>query len=357
MDLKMFYMRLFLNEPLNRDFFAIPPVNFLHSFKIYLTYGFYHVFSAHQFVLLFTFIVFCLELFFEIKATFKSGEQKFKYFINNISAEMKIIIISTFFAVCFSLIAALSDAKKMEFIGKIIKSLKGFSFTRLYVFNQILWYIAFAAALILFQKIIRFKQKILIVYAILSLQVLYICTCRTSYNDSALNWYCKLRNLSTDGSITYKEFFAEDLFNTIKDEINYNNEPVIAVGYHPSVLLYNGFNTIDGYISMYPYSDMLRFRKLIQPELEQNEEERNYYDIWGGRRYIYNSELSYQPTRFSCSKRITLRIDETSFKNDFRGKYIFSRAELSNADELGFKFKKSFLRLESIYKIWVYEVE
>lgn len=357
-NLKMFYMRLFINEPLNRDFFTIAPADFLSSFMGYLTYGYYHVFSAHRWVLIFTFIIFCIKLFFEVKSFCVTDKRKtVKTFVLHLSNEMKIIVISVFFAILFSMLAALSDAKKLEFIGLIIPPLNGFSFTRLYIFNQVLWYVAFTAALIIFGKFLKGRIRMLVIYCVLFFQVLYICTYAGNYNDSAITWYHKLRDLNKDGGITYREFFSEELFDKIKVDIDYNNEPVIAVGYHPSVLLYNGFNSIDGYISMYPYSDMLRFRNLIQPELEHDEETRDYYDVWGGRRYIYNSELSYGPTRDPHVDAITLRIDEKIFRDDFKGKYILSRAEISNAEELGLKYKGTFDSQESIYIIWVYMVE
>lgn len=356
-NLKMFYLRIFMHEPLNRDFFIIAPADFLSSFKVYLTYGHYHVFSAHRWILIFTFVVFCIRLTFEIKSFLRTGGKSVKSFVANLSNEMKIIVVSIFLAVCFSMVAALSDAKKLEFVGRILPPLNGFSFTRVYIFNQILWYVAFASALVIFRKLLKDRIRMLAVYFILSLQVLYVCTCATPYNDSATTWLCKLKSLNEDGIITYREFFSEELFETIKTDIDYKNEPVIAVGYHPSVLLYSGFNTIDGYISLYPYSDMLRFRKLIQPELEQNEKARNYYDSWGGRRYAYNSQLSYEPTRRSATDAITLHIDEECFRDDFSGKYILSRTELSNAKELGLMHKGTFDSPESIYVIWVYAVE
>lgn len=51
------------------------------------------------------------------------------------------------------------------------------------------------------------------------------------------------------GEITYAEFFDTSLFEEIKKDIGYNGEKVVAFGFHPSVLIYNGFTTIDGYSS------------------------------------------------------------------------------------------------------------
>jgi hypothetical protein len=160
-----------------------------------------------------------------------------------------------------------------------------------------------------------------------------------------------------DDFISYKEFFAEDFFNEIKQDISYTNEKVVAFGYHPSVLMYNGFNCIDGYLSFYPLRHMQKFRTLIAPELEINEEARDYYDSWGGRMYLYNSELNCLPTRNKNTLPVKLNIDMSVFRNEFNGKYIFSRAEILNASILGLDFKKKYDSDESIYTIYLYAVD
>jgi hypothetical protein len=162
-------------------------------------------------------------------------------------------------------------------------------------------------------------------------------------------------NRNFNSFISYKEFFAEGLFEKIKEDISYSNEKVVALGYHPSVLMYNGFNCIDGYNNAYPLSYMRRFRTLIAPELEINQEAREYYDSWGGRMYLFNSELSYEPTRNKNTSPVNLNIDMDVFKNDFEGKYILSRAEISNKDTLGLELKKRYYDDESIYTIYMYQ--
>jgi hypothetical protein len=150
------------------------------------------------------------------------------------------------------------------------------------------------------------------------------------------------------------EFYSEDLFTTIKDDIDYTDEKVVAFGYHPAVLMYNGFNCIDGYNNAYPLSYMQKFRTLIAPELEINKEAREYYDNWGGRMYLYNSELSYEPTRNKDTLPTKLNIDMNVFWNDFDGRYILSRAEISNAGTLGLDFVNRYFDEESIYTVYLY---
>jgi hypothetical protein len=184
------------------------------------------------------------------------------------------------------------------------------------------------------------------------------------YNDQYQTWFNEIiktgiaKKIMPDRNfpsfISYKEFFSADLFEKIKKNISYSGEKVVAFGYHPSVLMYNGFNCIDGYNNAYPLSYMQRFRTLIAPELEINQEAREYYDSWGGRMYLYNSELSYEPTRDKNTSPVKLNIDMEVFKNDFEGRYILSRAEISNSDALGLELKKQYDDGEGIYVIYLY---
>ena len=162
-------------------------------------------------------------------------------------------------------------------------------------------------------------------------------------------------NRNFDTFISYKEFYAENLFNIIKNDINYSDERVIALGYHPSILMYNGFNCIDGYNNAYPLDYMQRFRTLITPEFEVNQWAKEYYDSWGGRMYLFNSNLSFEPTRDKHTLPIKLNIDMDVFRNDFQGVYILSRAEISNNKELGLRFIQQYHDKDSIYTIFLYK--
>jgi hypothetical protein len=102
---------------------------------------------------------------------------------------------------------------------------------------------------------------------------------------------------------------------------------------------------------------MLKYRRLIEPQLNVNEEIRHYYDIWGGRRYLYCEGVDYQPTRKKCEQSVELLINADVFRNEFGGKYILSRAKLSNAADLGFDFVGKWDSVEGVYTMYVYEMK
>jgi hypothetical protein len=91
--------------------------------------------------------------------------------------------------------------------------------------------------------------------------------------------------------------------------------------------------------------------------LEINKDTRKYYDNWSGRMYLYNSELCFILTRDKNTKPLILNIDMNVFRNDFTGKYILSRADISNTDILGLDFVRRYFDEESIYSIYLYTVK
>lgn len=342
-NLRLFYMKFVLNEPMNPrlvgDAFALS--NFLGAFKSYFTEGYYHAASLQKKVLL-PFLFASLSF---IAYPFAKGEKIWQ------ERRVQIILYCLLAILVFNAIAALDETHGLDFI-KNHTPLKGYQFQRFFVFSRMVWYVLFSALLILLSDT-RIKYAIPIV---LCLQTANILTAHTQYNDSLRSLYYNIKpSAAHDNNVTWEEFYDKELFDTIKQNIDYKNEAVIAVGYHPFILMFNQFNCIDGYLSYYPYKDFEKFRKLIAPELEQNEFWREYYDTWGGRKYVCCADISDDPSRIKEHEPITLRIDADVFVNDFDGKYILSRAAIKNAEDLGLVFVGKYTHTRSIYIIYIYK--
>lgn len=226
----------------------------------------------------------------------------------------------------------------------------GFNWGRSIYIMRIVWYIMFI--IIAFLEKNQFVHTIS--YVLITLQILLIVTSDITYNDNRVNIISRIFRQHTDETITFKEFFSEDLFDDIKKDISYNNEVVVAYGFHPSVLQYNGFNTLDGYASVHSSKYQKNFRKVISPALEKYEKYKNYYDGWGGRAYLFG-ELDYDPDVNKNVESATLYIDVNAYK-DLGGKYIISRAEISNSEELGVILINDYTNNDSIYHFYVYMV-
>ena len=342
-NMRLFYMKFIMNEPMNpRLVGAFSFMECWRIFKSYLTEGFYHAASLQKKVILPFLFAMVSFMLYPVSKGEKIWGNRF----------VRIVVYGIVAIVLFNGIAALDETHAFEAI-KNHTPLKGFQFHRFFVFSRLIWYILLSALLMILADT-RIKYIIPIV---LCLQTVNILTAKTSYNDSLRNLYYNLKlSAAHDDNVTWKEFYDEELFNCIKHDINYQKEPVVAVGFEPFVLMYNNFNNIDGYLSYYPYDAFVKFRKMIAPELEHNERWREYYDNWGGRKYVCCADISEKPTRIKEHNPITLRIDMDVFKQDFGGKYIFSRAEILNSEDLHLALINMYTHPRSIYQIYVYKV-
>ena len=154
--------------------------------------------------------------------------------------------------------------------------------------------------------------------------------------------YKKIDSVAINSHITYKEFYSENLFDKIKKSVNYKGEWSVASRFHPAILQYNQIRTLDGYLSYYPLKYKKEFRKLIEPQLNNNEFSLKYFDGWGGRAYFFSDNNAYKYIKTNKeNKKEALLINIDIFKQ-LEGKYIFSRFIISNADELKMKLIDKF---------------
>jgi hypothetical protein len=385
-DLRLFYVMFVLKTPLNRAIFTRNHV-FLRDLISYCINGHYHAASFQGKIIIplaFLVSVFCLvTLIRKIKNQSGTMIARIKTAVAESSIYGRQLFILEFTVLIFSLIAAIHDSGLLDdFIARHIPVLSGFNWGRVWIFNRVLWYIIFALCLQLISGISVVVQKTntsylsekvklvsflprLCVWVLVCVQILYISLAPVYYNDQIKTWFNEIAiktgiakkimpKKNFNSYISYREFFAKDLFVKIKKDISYSGENVAAFGYHPSVLMYNGFNCIDGYINVYPMDYMRKFRTLIAPEFEINRKDREYFDRTGRRMYLYNSELKYGPTRNKNTPPVKLNIDMEVFRNDFKGCYILSRAEISNSGILGLELINRYDDKESIYTIYLY---
>ena len=121
------------------------------------------------------------------------------------------------------------------------------------------------------------------------------------------------------------------------------------------MLEYSGIATLDGYLGFYPQQYKEDFRRIIAPALERVEASRIYYDDWGARAYLYSgSEASVVSSlkSFTIADR-EICMDVQAFE-ELGGRYIFSRFELSNAEEAGLRFVKAYGTEKSPYMVYLY---
>lgn len=242
----------------------------------------------------------------------------------------------------------------------LVPPLKGFQFNRTTFFNPFLWYAALFCALKclydtgkLFWKRLANLAACIAVAVVLLVPAVYNEFYGTVYHQA----YRILKNTEVN-TLNYREYYSEDLMEEIKEEIGYDGEYAAAYGLNTAILQYNGIATLDGYLGFYPQSYKEEFTKLIQPAYDRVEEWQTYYGEWGARAYLYpgSGESIYNPYRSETLTDSHLWIDGDQFRK-MGGRYLFSRYELDNAEELGFWLQGVYTEESSPYTIYLYETE
>lgn len=240
-------------------------------------------------------------------------------------------------------------------IETVIPPLKGFQFSRTVFFNPLLWYLAL---FILLKRLYDRNRKKLAHGIVLAAAAVILLT-GSKYNDlysTAFNYAYRIIRQKPSNSLTYKEFYSEDLFQGIMADIGYSGEKSVAYGMHPAVLQYSGIFTLDGCLSYYPQEYKEQFRQIIAPALDRVESFRIYYDDWGARAYLFAGvdENVYDPVRNLKISDTNLYIDRDAFQA-MGGRYIFSRLEIANADALRLSLRGIYTDESSPYTIYLYE--
>jgi len=274
-------------------------------------------------------------------------------------------------SIIFSLMGTLyGSSEAVTWVGKVLPFLKGFNWGRFSFVNRTVLYVLFVLTLIIILQCKKIRYLAYVIACVQIFVVLFVFISHTQFfnnNDENIYIYNQYNNFTynfkkllrqtfniPDDEITYTEFFAEALFHDIKTDLKYKGEGVAALGYHPGVLMYNGFSTIDGYNNAYPLRYALAFREIIEPQLALNAGHKKYYDSWAGRMYLYNNEVSETPARTSVNTPVTLHINVEAFRK-LGGRYILSRAEIGNAEELRLRHLRHYSNNNAIYEIFVYE--
>ena len=158
-------------------------------------------------------------------------------------------------------------------------------------------------------------------------------------------------------TLSYGEFYGEALFASARETIDYNGEWSVAYGFHPAVLEYNGIRTLDGYLGFYPQAYKESFREVIAPALDRMPQTARYYDEWGARCYLYSGtdESIVAAVRHPVITDTDIYIDETALAA-LGCRYLFSRIELSNADDHHLRLREVCTSADTPCTLYVYEL-
>ncbi|WP_052402924.1 DUF6044 family protein [Methanococcoides methylutens] len=260
-----------------------------------------------------------------------------------------------FVSICLLISAfyGLWNSHLLDLIKSYSTVLTIFNFSRFNALHPLLWYMIFALSLKIIYGNLKYGKTIVLL--LLLVQAGYLFT----LSDEGDTYQVAGLGAIRSDQLTYQEYYSEELFNGISTYIGKPQESyrVVSIGFHPSVSQHNGFYTVDFYKSNYPLEYKHKFRAIIEKELGKNEANRDCFDNWGGRCYIFANETEgdFMVTKDKSTAIENLQLNTTAFK-EMGGEYIFSAVEIKNHQENDLKYLKVFESTSSPWKIWLYQV-
>lgn len=276
---------------------------------------------------------------FPLSLLLKRGEQSF-------------IILITW----LTIIVGIFVGKSLPVLFPNIAIFHEFQFDRFYFLYPAVCYIMLAIA------VDAICQKRWMGWKVLSYCIISILAFLTIKDDKEIRSFCDRAVFhKTIQEPTYRQFFDEGLFDQIAQDLNIKNKSeikVVALGFHPAILEYNGYHALDAYKANYRLEYKHQFRKVIAGELEKSEDLKKYFDTWGSRCYVFSSELG---RNFLCSKMDDIHVNQLDINVDelkYLGcNYIFSAVTIDNYESLGLLYKGSYTTNSSYWNINVYQLD
>jgi hypothetical protein len=231
--------------------------------------------------------------------------------------------------------------KGWEPLKEKISILNTFNFSRYHYLRPMIIYILFAVSL---QILLRLNKKLVAVLVLLQLAALVPTNDQIYYKHSP----------------SFGQFYAVKEFSEIKKFIGkpVSDYRVVSIGLHPAIAQYNGMYTLDTYNNFFPLSYKHQFRRIIAPELDKSKTLRTYFDDWGGRCYIFVSELGKHYLFSKNSKKVIHHLAlNTNLLKKMGGDYVLSAVPIENAVQDQLTLEKVFTDKAAYWKIYLYKVE
>lgn len=259
--------------------------------------------------------------------------------------------------VCLSVVILVFAMKCLPFIFPNIHLFQEFQFDRFYFLYPA---VCFAMVAVSFENIsVRFPSYYRIIGLCLVVVGLCLVAITVQKDDEVRRNWKHIIKPSYVQEPTYRQFFAEDIFDAIGEDIQISDRSsvkVASVAMYPAVAEYNGFYCIDGYMSDYPLSYKHAFRPIIAHELQKDEFLSMYYGTWGNRCYLLSSEngLTFL-RRKDCDFSISNFDINVSVLSNLGCQYIFSAVPLPNLK--GLSYINSYDFPSSYWRVYVYQIK
>ena len=328
--------------------------NFFTSFWEVFYNGTMHTPSHQWFIVIFSFTVIILMVFFRRKFSAK--------LVNKLKVTAFLFAFQILCCAFYGFVHTPFIAEIRNSIGGVVKE---FQPDRIFWLTVPVWYLILAFCLSMINDIIRENCKKLfskiIFYTSLFVSVL-ICSLIVLRASDFKNNIQRLRLGEQYKAMTWNAYYSPDVFDEIAEYIGRDKTSykVLSLKLQPASALYNGFYTIDGYSNNYPLPYKYEFRKIIAGEIDKSDYLKFYYDEWGCRCYLFTADVDVSNCLFPKGSGVTLSnlsFDFDSARN-LGAEYLFSAVPIDNPETLGLLPVREtpFSSFDSYYEIYVYKI-
>ena len=119
-------------------------------------------------------------------------------------------------------------------------------------------------------------------------------------------------SLKLETEYTFDKYYRFDDYSFLKKIIK--NDIIISIGMDPMKAAMNNIKIADGYYNLYNKEYKKKFRKIIEPELDQNLIFRKYFDDWGNRAYIFFSDKDKLVVNFNEARNLNVKYVLSAFR-------------------------------------------
>lgn len=264
--------------------------------------------------------------------------------------------------VFIAFVAALWNCEWAAAVYSDISFLRGFQVERVLWLCSTPWYLLMACVLKFTVEMMKKKRY----YAVMSL-VVAACigiTGLTILKESDVKVNIRILLNPDYKAISYRDYYAVDVMEQVKEylRINTGQNPeeyrVVSLGIDPAAAYYSGFYCLDGYSNNYSLDYKHAFQRILEPEFEENDYLRAYFEDWGNRCYLVSSESpGYYTFEKYTSYFWNYKLDADALAG-MGGKYLLSAVYILEEELEGLRLmrEEAFETPESYYAIYLYEV-
>lgn len=243
--------------------------------------------------------------------------------------------------------------------------LRYFQIERFYWLYPAMWYLEMAlTAAIWWRRESNGKLRFSLITLCLGIMLIPTVLLIASKSNFYMVTYEMLFGHQYTGYIPWEDYYAEDVMADIEAAIyeKTGEEPsdyrVAHLGLNPTPALVHGFYTVDGYSNNYPLEYKHAFRKVVEKEFEKSPDVADYYDHWGNRCYLFNSQSG---TSFINSKSCGiaydgLEIDWETLREQFDCEFIFSCGPIYDYEAQGLEEIGYFTSEHCFWGFFVYQI-